>query len=90
MANPGAQVEVADPPAGDRPIGKFEELLAELSATFMGLRAEAVDDHVEESLRVVGEFAGADSVTVAATGSSRAAGRPPTGSVSARARCATG
>ena len=54
-----------------------------------GPRAEAVDDHVEESLRVVGEFAGADSVTVAATGSSRAAGRPPTGSVSARARCAT-
>ena len=66
MAVPG---EIADPPAVDGPGRNFEELLAELSASFMALPAESVDDHLEEALGRLGEFAGVDSITVGQPGS---------------------
>ncbi len=43
---------------------RFEQLLSDLSGTFIALRADKIDDAINESLRAIGEFIDVDRVFI--------------------------
>ena len=52
------------PIPGERSVHEFEALLAELSGRFINVVPDAIDGRLEETLALVGVFAGADRVSI--------------------------